>query len=141
MAYEAVPDDVEIQKLTAAERDALSRYKIHENINTFLANENVPVVIGGFIAGFLGVKLAEDIITDLESRLGKLAEDVKQGIRDTVNVQIQAPVITTPSGKPFRPPSIGLSDLVSYIQSGLGGDSNSERQSKGGRYDPAAYQP
>ena len=49
-----------------------------KNINTFLANENVPVVIGGFIAGFLGVKLAEDIITDLESRVGKLSADVKQ---------------------------------------------------------------
>ena len=55
MVYEAVPEGVEIQKVTAAQRDALSRYKIHENINTFLANENVPTVIGGFIAGFLGV--------------------------------------------------------------------------------------
>ena len=46
MAYEAVPDDVEIQKLTSAQRDALSRYKIHENINTFLGNENTPLLIG-----------------------------------------------------------------------------------------------
>ena len=54
MAYEAVPDDVEIQKLTSAQRDALSRYKIHENINTFLANENVPLVVGaGVLAAFL----------------------------------------------------------------------------------------
>jgi len=47
MAYEAVPDDVEIQKLTSAQRDALSRHKIHENINTFLGNENTPLLIGG----------------------------------------------------------------------------------------------
>jgi len=47
MAYEAVPIDVEIQKLTAAERDALSRYKIHENINTFLGNEGTPKLIAG----------------------------------------------------------------------------------------------
>ena len=54
MAYEAVPIDVEIQKLTSAQRDALSRYKIHENINTLLANENVPLVIGaGVLAAFL----------------------------------------------------------------------------------------
>jgi len=84
LVYEAVPIEVELQKVTAAERDALSRYKIHENINTFLANENVPVVIGGFIAGFLGVKLAEDIITDLESRVGKVSASVKDGIRETV---------------------------------------------------------
>jgi len=84
LAYEAVPIDVEIQKLTAAERDALSRYKIHENINTFLSNENVPTVIGGFIAAFFGIKLAEDIIADIESRVGKLGHDVKEGIRSTV---------------------------------------------------------
>ncbi len=46
MVYEAVPEGVEIQKLTAAQRDALSRYKIHENINTFLGNENTPLLIG-----------------------------------------------------------------------------------------------
>jgi hypothetical protein len=46
MAYEAVPEGVEIQKLTSAQRDALSRYKIHENINTFLGNENTPTLLG-----------------------------------------------------------------------------------------------
>ena len=45
MVYEAVPIDVEIQKLTAAESSALSRYKIHENINTLFANEKVPSLI------------------------------------------------------------------------------------------------
>lgn len=49
MVYEAVPIDVEIQKLNAGERDALSRYKIHENINTFLGNERTPTLIAGGI--------------------------------------------------------------------------------------------
>jgi len=113
MAYEAVPIDVELQKVTSLERDALSRYKIHENINTFLANENVPVVIGGFIAGFLGVRLAEDIITDLESRVGKLSEDVKQGIKDTIEIKLPtlgAPVPVAPT----------ISDLVTYIRKEIG---------------------
>jgi len=134
MAYEAVPEGVEIQKLTATERDALSRYKIHENINTLLANENVPVVIGGFIAGYFGVKLAEDIITDLENRLGKLSEDVKQGIKDTVNVKL--PTFGAPA--PVAPT---ISDLIDYIQRRIPGGNSKPRQSKGGRYDPAAYQP
>jgi len=47
MAYGAVPDDVEIQKLTKAQQNALSRHNIHENINTFLGNENTPLLIGG----------------------------------------------------------------------------------------------
>ena len=84
-----------------------------KNINTFLENENVPVVIGGFIAGFLGVKLAEDIITDLESRVGKLSADVKQGIRDTVEIKLPtfgAPVPTAPT----------ISDLITYIKAEIG---------------------
>ena len=85
MAYEAVPIDVEIQKLTAAESSALSRYKIHENINTFLANENVPIVIGGLFGGYVGAKLAEDIIADLEGLVGKLSQDVKDEITESVS--------------------------------------------------------
>jgi len=49
MVYEAVPIDVEIQKLTAAESSALSRYKIHENINTLFANEKVPTLIAATV--------------------------------------------------------------------------------------------
>jgi len=109
MAYEAVPEGVEIQKVTAAERDALSRYKVHENINVLLANENVPVVVGGFIAGFLGVRLAEDIITDIESRVGKLSEDVKQGIKDTVDIKL--PTFGAPA--PVAPT---ISDLIKFTQ-------------------------
>ena len=52
--YEAVPDDVEITKLTVGQRDALSRHRRHENINTILANENTPVLIGaGVVVAFL----------------------------------------------------------------------------------------
>jgi hypothetical protein len=52
--YEAVPDDVEITKLTVGQRDALSRHRRHENINTFLGNENTPLLIGaGALAVFL----------------------------------------------------------------------------------------
>jgi hypothetical protein len=47
MPYGAVPDDVEIQKLTRAQQNALSRHNIHENINTFLGNENTPLLMGG----------------------------------------------------------------------------------------------
>ena len=60
MAYEAVPIDVKIQKLTAAERDALSRYKIHENINTFLGNETTPLIAAG-----AALAIATPILIDL----------------------------------------------------------------------------
>jgi len=48
--FEAVPDDVEITKLTIGQRDALARHRRHENINTFLGNENTPKLLLGGIA-------------------------------------------------------------------------------------------
>jgi len=48
--FEAVPDDVVIEKLTIGQRDALARYRRHENINTFLGNEATPKLIFGGIA-------------------------------------------------------------------------------------------
>ena len=93
MVYEAVPIDVELQKVTAAERDALSRYKIHENINTILANENVPVVIGGLVAGIFAVNVAEGIIEDLENTVGPIAEKTKSSIRETVEIRLSRPAV------------------------------------------------
>jgi len=69
MVYEAVPIDVELQKVTAQERDALSRYKIHENINTFLGNETTPLIAAG-----AALALATPILIDL---LLKRIEDLK----------------------------------------------------------------
>ena len=69
MAYEAVPDDVEIQKLTSAQRDALSRYKIHENINTILANENTPLLIGAGVLAFALPTLTNMVLQAQEDAL------------------------------------------------------------------------
>jgi hypothetical protein len=126
MVFAVVPDDVTIQKITGPEKRALDDYlgveRRESYLSKFLANENVPVVLGGFIAGFLGVKLAEDIIEDLESRVGKLSKEIKDGITETVNIRIQAPLITTPSGKPYRPPDVKLSDFLDYATAQLTGE-------------------
>jgi len=101
MAYEAVPDDVEIQKLTALERDALSRYKIHENINTFLGNEGTPKLIGGvallaslpivlpiILAALrkqdpqLGIKIPEGVEEVIES--GKFLKDLNEAVGEII---------------------------------------------------------
>jgi hypothetical protein len=93
LVYEAVPEGVEIQKVTAAQRDALSRYKIHENINTFLGNENVPVVIGGLVAGFFAANVAQGIIEDLEETVGPIAEKTKSSIQETVEIRLSRPAM------------------------------------------------
>ena len=135
MAYAIIPDGYTLQKVNKAEKAAVDAYFRHEDTKTLLGNINTPLVVGGLITAFFGVKLAEDIITDLESRVGKLSEDVKQGIKDTIDIKLPtfgAPVPVAPT----------ISDLIDYIQRRVpGGNSNSKRQSKGGRYDPAKYQP
>jgi len=83
MAYEAVPIDVEIQKLTAAERDALSRYKIHENINTFLGNEGTPKLIAGAALLASLPKLLSIIIPILAKQIPEIPAGVGETI-DTV---------------------------------------------------------
>jgi len=75
MAYEAVPVDVEIQKVTAAERDALSRYKTHENINTLLANETTPKLI----AGLALVVSAPTILKIIFDALAKQKPEIPNG--------------------------------------------------------------
>ena len=77
MAYEAVPIDVEIQKLTAAERDALSRYKIHENINTFLGNETTPKLIAG-MALLVSAPILLRLIFEALAKQGN-GIDIKEG--------------------------------------------------------------
>ena len=84
MAYTLIPDGFTLKKVTKAQEQAVKAHRRHEDTKALLENENVPVVIGGFIAAILSVRLAEDIITDLESRVGKVSASVKEGIKETV---------------------------------------------------------
>jgi hypothetical protein len=92
MTYEAVPIDVEIQKLTAAERDGLSRHKIHENINTLLGNENTPILIGAAaLVAFLPL-LLELLLQAQEDALNiTLTDNQKQTLKDTALVSLTGP--------------------------------------------------
>ena len=115
MPYALIPEGFELKKVTKLQKDAVDAKRRHDDVVALFNNPNTPLVVGGLVTAFFGVKLAEDIIADLETRLGALSEDVKEGIRETVNIKIQAPVVTTPSGKPFRPPSIKLEDIIKAI--------------------------
>ena len=84
MVYEAVPIDVELQKVTAQERDALSRYKIHENINTFLGNEGTPKLIatGALLASLpIVIRILIETLRKQDPTLGiKVPEGVEEAI-------------------------------------------------------------
>ena len=110
MVYEAVPIDVEIQKLTAAESSALSRYKIHENINTLFANEKVPTLIGGaalLVSAPTILKIIFEALAkqkpefDLDTaavNYGVFVKDFAEGFFELTG----AGTFITPGGSPFQ---------------------------------------
>ena len=114
MPYALIPDGFTLKKVTKAQEHAVNAKRRHDDVVALLNNSNTPLVVGGLVTAFFGVKLAEDIIEDLENRLGALSDDVKQGIKDTVNIKIQSPVITTEGGTTFRPPSVSLDQIIDY---------------------------
>jgi len=109
MPYVLIPEGHKLEKATKLQVDAVSSKRRHDDVVALLANPNTPLVLGGLVTAFFGVKLAESIIEDLENRLGVLSEDVKQGIKDTVDIKLPtfgAPAPTAPT----------LSDLITYIK-------------------------
>jgi hypothetical protein len=109
VAYALIPDGYSLKKVTKLQDKAVNAKRRHDNSEALLANPNTPLVIGGLIGAFFGVRLAEDIIKDIESRVGALSDDVKQGIKDTVDIKLPtfgAPVPVTPT----------VSDLIDFIK-------------------------
>ena len=109
MPYVLIPDGHKLEKATKLQVDAVSSKRRHDDVVALLANPNTPLVLGGLVTAFFGVKLADSIIADLENRLGALSDDVKQGIRDTIDIKLPtlgAPVPTAPT----------VSDLLDYIK-------------------------
>jgi len=97
MVYEAVPDDVEIQKLTAAQRNALSRHRRHENINTILANENTPLLIGG-VALLAALPILYNLfLQSLEEQNILLTDQQKELVKKSYQISFLA----TPMGAQF----------------------------------------
>jgi len=109
MAYALIPEGFELKQVTKLQEAAVKDKRRHDDVVALLANPNTPIVVGGLVAGFLGVRLAESIIEDLETRVGKLSEEVKQGIKDTIDIKLPtfgAPAPTAPT----------ISDLIKYLQ-------------------------
>ena len=109
MPYVLIPDGHKLEKATKLQVDAVSSKRRHDDVVALLANPNTPLVLGGLVTAYFGVKLAEDIIKDIESRVGALSDDVKQGIKDTVNIKL--PTFGTPA-----PTAPTLSDLFKFAQ-------------------------
>ena len=85
MPYALIPDGYSLKKVTKQQKEAVDAKRRHDDIVALLNNPNTPVVVGGAVATFFGVRFASDVIQDLESKGVALTDDVKQKIRDTVD--------------------------------------------------------
>jgi hypothetical protein len=84
MAYAIIPEGYTLQKVNKAEKAAVDAYFRHEDTKTLLGNVNTPLVVGGMITAFFGARLAGNIISDLEDKVGAVSQDIKDGITDTI---------------------------------------------------------
>jgi len=109
MAYALIPEGYELKQVTKLQDAAVKDKRRHDDVVALLANPNTPIVVGGLVAGFFGVRLADAIIGDLENRLGVLSEDVKQGIKDTIDIKL--PTLGAPA-----PTAPTISDLITYLK-------------------------
>ena len=95
MAYVIIPDGFSLKKVTTAQKAAVDAYFRHEDVTTLLGNVNTPLVVGGLITAFFGARLAGDIISDLEDKVGTVSQDIKDGITTTV-AKAEKELITDP---------------------------------------------
>jgi len=95
--YGAVPDDVEIQKLTRAQQNALSRHNLHENINTFLGNETTPLLMGG-IALLAALPILSKLFFDSLELENIIISDQQ---KEKVTRGFTAALIASPATAPF----------------------------------------
>ena len=85
MPYVLIPDGYSLKQVTKLQKEAVDGKRRHDDIVALLNNPNTPVVIGGAVATFFGVRFASDVIEDLENKGVALTDDVKQKVRDTID--------------------------------------------------------
>ena len=95
MPYALIPEGFKLEKVTRAQADAVNSKRRHDDVVALLNNTNTPLVIGGLVTAFFGARLAGDIISDLEEKVGGLSDDVKEGIVETV-AKAEKELITDP---------------------------------------------
>ena len=117
MPYALIPDGYSLKQVTKLQKQAVDDKRRHDDIVALLNNPNTPVVVGGAIATFFGVRFASDVITDLENKGVALTDDVKQKIRDTVDkvnpLNIDVTKVAKGLGADTGPaPSLTLEELL-----------------------------
>jgi hypothetical protein len=117
MPYALIPDGYSLKKVTKLQKEAVDAKRRHDNVSALLNNPNTPVVIGGAVATFFGVRFASDVIEDLEKKGVALTDDVKQKVREAVDaanpLNVDVTKIAKGLGADTGPaPSVTLEEVI-----------------------------
>jgi len=110
MPYALIPDNYTLEKVTTAQKAAVDKHNRHENVNTFLDNQNTPLLLGaGGLVFFipliikLFLKFAED--------QGDITSEQKE------KLSLLFPVIPIVSGaEKLFPGVLRLDDIMNFFQ-------------------------
>ena len=111
MPFALIPDGFTLTKVTKAQEKAVSDKRRHDDVVALLNNPSTPIIVGGAVATFFGVQLANNIIAKIEETAGELAAENKQAVREATQATITLPTVTGPSGLPFQPQDIDVADI------------------------------
>jgi len=78
MPYALIPKDYTLRKVTTAQKAAVDLKRRHDNVISFLENENTPLVVGGAIATILTGIFVKQIAEDFNLDEDKVKETVKK---------------------------------------------------------------
>ena len=85
MPYALIPDGYSLKQVTKLQKQAVDDKRRHDDIVALLNNPNTPVVVGGAIATFFGVRFASDVINELKADGVAFTEDVERKVREAVD--------------------------------------------------------
>ena len=117
MPFALIQDGYSLKKVTKLQKEAVDAKRRHDDVVALLNNPSTPIIVGGAVATFFGVRFASDVITDLENKGVALTDDVKQKIRDTVDkvnpLNIDVTKVAKGLGADTGPaPSLTLEELL-----------------------------
>ena len=78
MAYALIPDGYNLKKVTKLQEQAVNAKRRHDNVNTILANENTPVLIGAAGLALLLPALIDALLQAQEDALNITLTDTQK---------------------------------------------------------------
>ena len=85
MPYALIPDGYTLKKVTAAQLDAVSAKRSHEDFIAILSNPATMQVVGTAGLALATAHYLPMFLEKLEEKVGSLSDDFKEGVNETVN--------------------------------------------------------